>query len=418
LETSDPKSGNYRRQGQHCPIRPIRPISPIRPIFHAGKHIDFNKRRAKFADMEFFIIGSDNNEYGPVDTATLRDWVERNRADGNTRARLVGEEPVVWRPLASFPEFADLADSAPPLLPDIEDNARETVSVDEREYAAQIIARSGHFSVRKCLRRAWALSNKEYGSLLGVCFLFLAGVGVIYFFSKKIPLFDGILFGAFVALLSGGLCYFLLGKLRGRPRSAGDIFKGFEIRPMHLALAGIVTYLITNAWMLLGVLVSLSGLLVCSVDMEALTSLLKAISVAGTDTKEITVQLQALKNASANDYTPSLIGVGLIAGGLVFTLFINVYLIVVWRFTNYLIIDRRLGFWNAMGVGHRVVRKQWGKVFALGVVAIMTLFAGALALFVGIFFVFPFVKACEVCAYEMLFNPKTAIASGTPSQSC
>lgn len=58
------------------------------------------------------IKGQDQNEYGPVDAAQLRQWIAEGRADAKTLARLEGA--IEWQPLGSFPEFAAVI--APPLL--------------------------------------------------------------------------------------------------------------------------------------------------------------------------------------------------------------------------------------------------------------------------------------------------------------
>jgi hypothetical protein len=60
------------------------------------------------------IIGANNAEYGPVTTEQLRQWIAEGRADGNTKAQMIGE--TGWRPLSEIPEFASSFQqaSAPP----------------------------------------------------------------------------------------------------------------------------------------------------------------------------------------------------------------------------------------------------------------------------------------------------------------
>jgi hypothetical protein len=60
----------------------------------------------------FKIIGDDGNEYGPVESATLRRWIAERRAVGTTRVRAEGGAD--WQPLSAFPEFADALAAAPP----------------------------------------------------------------------------------------------------------------------------------------------------------------------------------------------------------------------------------------------------------------------------------------------------------------
>jgi TM2 domain-containing membrane protein YozV len=62
------------------------------------------------------IIGGDGQQYGPATAAQIREWVIQGRANPQTLAQAEGS--LEWKPLNSYPEFADLAAaaSAPPLL--------------------------------------------------------------------------------------------------------------------------------------------------------------------------------------------------------------------------------------------------------------------------------------------------------------
>ena len=60
--------------------------------------------------MNYKIIGADGQQYGPVTTAQIREWIAAGRANPQTLAQPEGATD--WKTLASFPEFADLASSA------------------------------------------------------------------------------------------------------------------------------------------------------------------------------------------------------------------------------------------------------------------------------------------------------------------
>jgi len=64
------------------------------------------------------IIGADQKEYGPVTADQLRTWIAEGRADSRT---LLQAEGGAWKPLSTFPEFADAfraqPTAAPPLAP-------------------------------------------------------------------------------------------------------------------------------------------------------------------------------------------------------------------------------------------------------------------------------------------------------------
>jgi hypothetical protein len=61
------------------------------------------------------IVGADRKEYGPVTSDQVRQWIAEGRANGQTIASFEGSP---WKPLSTFPEFADaLRASAPPPFP-------------------------------------------------------------------------------------------------------------------------------------------------------------------------------------------------------------------------------------------------------------------------------------------------------------
>lgn len=60
------------------------------------------------------IVGSDQKEYGPVSSDQIREWIGQGRANGQSVASFEGSP---WKPLSTFPEFADaLRAVAPPPL--------------------------------------------------------------------------------------------------------------------------------------------------------------------------------------------------------------------------------------------------------------------------------------------------------------
>jgi hypothetical protein len=63
------------------------------------------------------IIGADQNEYGPVSADDIRCWVRDGRATAQTLAH--GEGETDWRPLSSYPEFANLFTLPPRVTPPV-----------------------------------------------------------------------------------------------------------------------------------------------------------------------------------------------------------------------------------------------------------------------------------------------------------
>ena len=57
------------------------------------------------------IIGGDQKEYGPVSADDLRNWIREGRV--NAQTLIQGEGQSDWRPLSSYPEFANVAAPVP-----------------------------------------------------------------------------------------------------------------------------------------------------------------------------------------------------------------------------------------------------------------------------------------------------------------
>jgi hypothetical protein len=60
------------------------------------------------------IVGGDQREYGPATSDQIREWISTGRANGQTLASFEGSP---WKPLSTYPEFADaLRVASPPPL--------------------------------------------------------------------------------------------------------------------------------------------------------------------------------------------------------------------------------------------------------------------------------------------------------------
>jgi hypothetical protein len=63
------------------------------------------------------IVGGDQREYGPVTSDQVREWIATGRANNQTLASFEG---APWKPLSTFPEFADaLRVATPPPIPSV-----------------------------------------------------------------------------------------------------------------------------------------------------------------------------------------------------------------------------------------------------------------------------------------------------------
>jgi len=58
----------------------------------------------------YIIIGGDGKQYGPISGEDVRKWIQEKRLNGRSQIKTEGE--TEFRALSTFPEFADLLQSA------------------------------------------------------------------------------------------------------------------------------------------------------------------------------------------------------------------------------------------------------------------------------------------------------------------
>jgi hypothetical protein len=93
----------------------------------------------------------------------------------------------------------------------------------------------------------------------------------------------------------------------------------------------------------------------------------------------------------------------------------GIYLLVAWKFTFPLIVDKGLDFWTAMRLSRKVISKHWWKFFGLVIVLAMINLAGMLALVVGLFVTIPVTIATLMYAYEDIIGKAQIPAGNVPS---
>lgn len=186
----------------------------------------------------YYLIGADGREYGPFTPEQIRDWVAEGRANAHSRVRRDGE--TTWQALREFAEFADLvgqragAEPPPPVL------TPEAIAV---EY----LSRNVVVDIGNCVSRGWALVRDNIGLLVGgTLLIWLVVLGL-----SLVPVV-GWLAGIFVnPVLTGGLFYVFIRRIRGDVPSIGDAFNGFSLAFLPLALAGLVSSLLIALGLLL-----------------------------------------------------------------------------------------------------------------------------------------------------------------------
>lgn len=316
------------------------------------------------------IIGGDQKEYGMVTPDQMRRWIADGRVNGQTP--VLAEGATEWRPLATFPEFAEALglmqsavgapppESGPPGL------------------APEVFTRDYDLDIGRCIGDAWAFLKANFGLIFGGVAVYLLIQGALSLLGQ-IPLL-GLVFtiGSMVIAgpLTGGLYYFLLKNIRHQPADIGEVFSGFRLAFGQLVLGYVVPALLTG-------LAALPGLALMAYPLYMIVS-----------------------HHAAEPPQILLAGLGLIVAGIPAT-----YFSVSWLFALPLIIDKQLAFWPAMAASRKMVGKHWWLVFGLVVVCGLINVAGLVACCVGIFVTVPIAFGALMYAYESIFSASAAASA-------
>ena len=292
----------------------------------------------------YFIIGGDGKEYGPITDEELRKWISEGRLNAQSRAK--AESDAEFRTLAQFPEFAD--SYAQPEAP---------ATIAPR-IAAGNRADDYELDLGECITRAWALVRNNFWSVVGVSALVLfAIVGINQLFglitnpivnqmvtdqkvnAREILIVLGvtIISAPVSTIFMAGLFKYYLKLIRGEMPTVSDAFSGFGSRTGQLILLSLVQ-------MTLVVL----GYMLCIIP--------------------------------------------------------GIYLTVAWYFAIPLVIDRNLDFWPALQLSRRLVSKHWFIVFAAMLVFGLVAMIGIIACGIGILVTMPVGTIALMYAYETIFG--------------
>ncbi|MDR2863240.1 MAG: hypothetical protein LBV54_05125 [Puniceicoccales bacterium] len=326
--------------------------------------------------MSFIIVGSDGREYGPADAELVKNWIGRNLANLQTKARLAEVEPPEWKTLGDFPEFASIA--PPPALPPVSvpENLQEPVPVVVEACIEEALRTARTIHIFDCIGRGWALLKTDYWPMFGAMMVSMLCATAVAMIPSIGTIFQMLLTGIF----TGGLFYYFIGRARGEPRRLADVFSGFRRMTKDLILGCIVPGLLAFLAMLPGFIIGGASVAIAA----ALTA----------PDASFEVVMKSLPPAA-------FIGIG---AGMLFVVCVAEYFSIAWMFVLSLIIDRRIKFWAAMTISRRVVSRQWWRVFGLSLVVGCLVFAGCLLCIVGALFVLPVFYATMAYAYDDLFS--------------
>ena len=298
--------------------------------------------------MPYTIIGSDGQQYGPGTEAELRQWIAEGRLNAQSLARREGE--TEFHPLSAFPEFADALPrqapqpSAPPPLAG----------------PAEMLAGDYNLDIGGCIAGGWKVVMANFWPSVGVSLL--------------------------VSLLIGALNQGLV-IVTGSPLEQ-------MIRQHRFSAGGISIFCTTSV-----LAAPVGTVLIAGLYMY----FLKLIRGQG-----------ATVGDAFSGFGPSLwplvllgwVQALLVGIGIAFCFLPGIYLAVAWLFAAPLVIDKQMGFWEAMEFSRKMVTKHWFVVFGFLIVYSLVVMAGLIAFCVGFFVTMPIGIAAVMCAYENIFSQR------------
>jgi uncharacterized membrane protein len=299
------------------------------------------------------IIGADQKEYGPVTAEQLRQWFGEGRVNGQTLIR--PEAETEWRPLSSVPEFADLLRSAPtPSSAPFPSAPGATVAPP----IETVLARDFNLDIGACISRSWDLFKAHFWPMVGI--------------------------SALIMLISAAINQILS---LGSHSVIQRMIMSRQVSPLGISVVA---------------------------GTSLLGSPIYTVLTAGTFKyylRLIRGEPASIADAFAG-FSPAagqLILLGLVTGilnliGFLLCIIPGVYLSVSWVFALPLVIDRGLGFWEAMEVSRRVVSKHWFITFAFLLVIGLLGACGAIACCIGVLVTIPIALAALMYAYEDIFS--------------
>ncbi len=324
----------------------------------------------------YLIIGGDGKEYGPVTDTDVRQWIAEGRLAASSLAK--AESDAEFRPLANFPEFADILKQSPATIAPLKASAAGAAEFSEADY---------DLDIGGCIARGWELVKTNMNLLFVGTLLYLL-IEVAIGGLSNIPLIGAVFSIANFVIsgpLLGGVFYLFISAIRGAPVEIGDIFAGFRRAFGQLFLGTLLQGLLMGACML-------PFLVVFLIKFIPLISHFQGLQKGALPDAETLAALKSILFATG----PVLLLCAIPA----------TYLSVCWKFTLPLIIDRQMEFWPAMKTSFKQVNRHWWQVFGLVIVIGLINLAGLLACCVGLLFTIPIGFAALMFAYETIFSGK------------
>ena len=365
---------------------------------------------------QYFIIGGNGKEYGPVSESEVFEWIKEGRANGDTRIKETEAEE--WSLIHNLEQFnlSTLPSNNPediPALPNTSEAAQQNSFNEPDNYSPPTNNETRDFNVWSagCITRGFEVYKNNIGEA-SLLFLILLGILVVISVISvlaqilvlvvsaviaAIPVVGLILslivytvlpillFSLFVPLLPGPLL-FLIRLVRNEPARMEDIIAGYTRNGIQCVLAFLVKNVVYHIFVYLG------GLII----------------ILATGWPFIKLLIEAVKAGTGSPPTgiPEL-GITFFAGNIIGLLIIVIpiaYLCISWFYSMVLIVDRKMNFWPAMELSRKTVSKHWFQIFfflfTIGFISSL----GVIFCAVGLFVTIPMAMTMLAASYVHIFD--------------
>ena len=367
---------------------------------------------------QYFIIGGNGKEYGPVSESEVFEWIKEGRANGDTRIKETeAEEWSLIRNLEQF-NLCTLRSNNPediPALSNSSEAAQQNSFNQPDNYSSPTNNETRDFNVWSagCINRGFEVYKNNIGeaSLLALILLVISVVvGVIFFLAlipavavsaviAAIPVVGiilnlilwtvlPILFFSLFAPLAPGPLLFLIRLVRNEPARMEDIIAGYTRNGIQCVLAFLVQNVVLHIFIFFGLLI-----IILAVGWPVIKLLIEAAK-AGTGSLPI------------GDPELGITFFGIIIGFLIMVIPMT-YLGISWAYSMVLIVDRKMNFWPAMELSRKTVTKHWFQIFffliTIGLISLLGIVTCGLGLFVTI----PLAMTMLAASYVHIFDERS-----------
>ena len=376
---------------------------------------------------QYFIIGGDGKEYGPVSESEVFEWIKEGRANGDTRIKETEAEK--WSLIRNLEQFnlSTLPSNNPediPALPNASEAAQQNPFNGPDNYSPQKNYEARYFNVSPAA--AWLCGGRwnagnmyrgfevyknnigEVSLLFSILLAILLLVVVISVLAQIMALVVSaviaaipvvgiilniilwivlpILFFSLFAPLTPGPLLFLIRLIRNEPARMEDIIAGYTRNGIQCVLAFLVQNVIYHIFVFLGCL----------------------LIILATGWPFIKLLIEAAKAGTGSPPTgiPEL-GITFFAGNIIGLLIIVIpttYLAISWAYSMVLIVDRKMNFWPAMELSRKTVTKHWFQIFFFLITIGLISFLGIVTCGLGLFVTIPLAMTMLAASYVHIFD--------------